>query len=153
MGSPLHRLEGLADDVLPGLGQHLDGHVVGDHVPLDQGPDEIVLRVRGGREAHLDLLEADVHQEPEELQLILQGHGIDQGLVAVPEIHAAPDGGLLDGVLPHPVVGHLRGHMVSFAVFLADCGLIHILRPFLSVLLHRAQAWAALSILLRPPVM
>jgi hypothetical protein len=43
--------------------------------------------------------------------------------------------------------------MVSFAVFLADCGLIHILCPFLSVLLHRAQAWAALPILLRPPVM
>ena len=73
----------------------------------------------------------DIHQELEEFQLILQGHGIDQGLIAVPQVHAAPGGGLFYGVFLHPVIGHLRGHMVSFAVFLADCRFFHVLRSFL----------------------
>ena len=57
-GGTLAGLEGLADDVLPALGQHLDRHVLGDHVLLDQSPQEGVFRLRGGGESHLDLLEA-----------------------------------------------------------------------------------------------
>ena len=62
MGSPLHRLEGLADDMFPGLGEHLDGNILGNHVPLDESTDKIVLRIGGSRKSHLDLLEADLHQ-------------------------------------------------------------------------------------------
>ena len=43
----LHCLKGLADNMFPGLGQHLDGHIVRNHVPLYQGTDEIVFRVGG----------------------------------------------------------------------------------------------------------
>ena len=84
MGSTLHGLKGLADNMLPRLSQHLNGHVLRNHVTLYQCPDEIVLRVRGGREPHFDLLEADLHQKLKKLQLIFQRHRVDQRLIAVP---------------------------------------------------------------------
>ncbi len=86
-------LEGLFDEVLPGLDQHLDGHIVGDVPSLNEGADESVFRLRGGGEAHLNLLDADVHQGVEELQLFFHVHGVNQGLVAVPQVHGAPDRG------------------------------------------------------------
>ena len=58
-----------------------------------QGPEKLILRLRGGGEPHLNLLHADVHQGVEQLQLFLHVHGVNQRLVAVPEIHRAPDGG------------------------------------------------------------
>ena len=57
-GCTLAGIEGLADDVLPALGQHLHRHVLGDHVVFNQGAQEFIFRLRGGGEAHLDLLEA-----------------------------------------------------------------------------------------------
>ncbi len=62
VGRSLHRLEGLSDNVLPGLGQHLNGHVIRNHIPLDECADKVVLRIGRSREAHLDFLEADFHQ-------------------------------------------------------------------------------------------
>ncbi len=90
-------LEGLFDQVLPGLHQHLDGHVVGDVAPLDQLPADLILRLGGGGEADLDLLHPDVHQGVEIFQLLLQIHGVDEGLVPVPQIHRAPHRGLGNG--------------------------------------------------------
>ena len=60
-------LKGAADQVLSGLDQHLDGHIVGDVSPLNEGPEKFILGLGGGGEAHLDLLHADVHQGVEEL--------------------------------------------------------------------------------------
>src|SRR3712207_7253503 len=37
------RLEGALDQLVAGLGEHLDGDVVGDEVVLDQLPDEVVV--------------------------------------------------------------------------------------------------------------
>ena len=125
MGRSLHCLKGLADNMFSGLGQHLDGHIVRNHVPLYQGTDEIVFRVGGSGKSHLDLLEADLHQELEKFQLILQWHGIYQRLVAVPQIHAAPDGRFLYGILFHPVICYLRRHMIGLAVFFTDHCLFH----------------------------
>ncbi len=133
MGRSLHRLKGLSDNMFPGLGQHLNGHILGDHIPLNQSPDKIVLRVGGCRKTHLYLLEANLHQELEKLQFILQGHGIHQGLIAVPQVHAAPDGRLLNGILPHPVIRHLRGHVICLAILFTDLCLFHII---LSPCLH-----------------
>ena len=93
MLGPVDGLKGLADQMLPGLDQYLNGHVVGDMPPLDEGADELIFRLGGGGEAHLDLLDADVHQRVEQLQLLLHVHGIDQSLIAVPQVHGAPDGG------------------------------------------------------------
>ncbi len=92
LGAPFHRLKGLADDVVTALGQHLHGDVGGDHVFFDEGAEELVLRLAGGGEAHLDLLEADLHQHLEKLQLFCKAHGHDQRLIAVPQIHATPCG-------------------------------------------------------------
>ena len=90
--------------MVPALGEHLHGHIFGDHVILDQGAQEFVLRLAGSGEAHLDLLETDLHQQLEELQLFIQTHGHDQALVAVPQIHTAPGGGLFNVILVHPAV-------------------------------------------------
>ena len=68
---PPNGLEGLFDEVLPGLDQHLNGHVVGDVAALDELPADLVLRLAGGGEADLDLLHADVHQRVKILQLLL----------------------------------------------------------------------------------
>ena len=112
-GSALHRLEGSADDVVPALSQHLHRHVLRDHILLDQGAEELVLRLAGGGEAHFDLLKSDLHQHLEKFQLLLQAHGHHQALVSVPQIHAAPGGSLLDVVLLHPPVFVLRGIVVA----------------------------------------
>ena len=62
MGCTLDCLEGLTDDMLSRLRQYLNGHILRDHVALDQSTDKIVLGVRGSRETYLDLLESDLYQ-------------------------------------------------------------------------------------------
>ena len=114
----LDGLEGLFDQMLPGLDQHLDGHVVGDVTPLDELPADLILRLAGGGEADLDLLDADVHQSVEVLQLLLKIHGVHQGLVAVPQVHGAPGGGLGDHLVgpgaAHDLLG-LEGDILFVA--------------------------------------
>ena len=83
MGCTLDRLEGLADNMLSRLRQYLNGHILRDHVALDQCTDKIVLSIGRSGETNLDLLETDLYQHLEEFQLIFQTHGIDQCLVAV----------------------------------------------------------------------
>jgi hypothetical protein len=98
------RLERALDLLGPGLGQHLDHHVVRDQVLLDQLPDEVEVGLGGGREADLDLLEAAAHQQVEHPALSRRVHRIDQGLVAVPQVHAAPARSLADDPRrPRPV--------------------------------------------------
>ena len=58
---------------------------------------EVELHGGGRREAHLDLLEADVDQQREHAELLLQVHRIDERLVAVAEVDAAPDRCAVDG--------------------------------------------------------
>ena len=111
-------VEGLLDDVGAGLGQDLDPHVVGDHVLLDDGTQEVIFRLGGGGEAHLDLLEPEAQQETVEVQLLLQAHGGDQGLVAVAKVHAAPGGGLFDALALRPVQAFLGGHVIAGTVSL-----------------------------------
>ena len=52
--------EGLFNNMGAGLGEDLDGHVIGDEVLFDQGTQEFVLSLGSGGEAHLDLLESDL---------------------------------------------------------------------------------------------
>jgi hypothetical protein len=65
------RLERTVDQVLPALHQDLDRDVVGDHVLLDELPDEVVVGLAGGRESDLDLLVAHLHQQMEHAALAL----------------------------------------------------------------------------------
>ena len=76
-------LEAAADELLARLHQDLDRDILRNAVFLDQAAAEVELRIRGGGETDLDLLEADAHQEIEELQLFLDRHRLRQRLVAV----------------------------------------------------------------------
>jgi len=89
-GSP-EALVGALDQLAAALGQDLDGDVAGDQVLFDQLSDEVVVGLRGGRKADLDLLEAHSDQRPEHLQLPAWVHRIDEGLVAVAKVDRAPD--------------------------------------------------------------
>ena len=111
----LDRLKSLFNEMLPGLDQHLDGHVIGNMAPLNELPADFVLRLAGGGEADLDLLHPDVHQGVEVLQLLGQVHRVHQGLVAVPQVHGTPDGGLgndLIGPGPAPDGLGLEGNVL-----------------------------------------
>ena len=70
---------------------------------------EIEIRLRGGGKAHLDFLEAHVQQGIEHAHLALVAHGLDQRLVAVAQVHRAPDGGLVMVRLGHCRSGRLTG--------------------------------------------
>ena len=86
----MRRLVGAADQVLAALGEHLDGHVVGNEVVLDDVADEVEVGLGRRGETHLDLLEPHRDQLDEHGVLALQIHRVDQGLVAVAQVHAAP---------------------------------------------------------------
>ena len=125
----LDGIEGLFNNMGAGLGEHLDGDILRDQVVLDDGAQKLVLGLRGGGEAHLDLLKAHLQQQAVELQFLLQVHGGDEGLVAVPQVDAAPLGGLGEALLLHPVQAGFRGHVVSRAVLVV---VFHGVGPFLS---------------------
>ncbi len=56
-------LKGFLNDVGAGLGEHLDVHIVGDQMVLDDGPQKFILGLGGGGEAYLNLFEPHVQQE------------------------------------------------------------------------------------------
>ena len=62
----------------------------GDEVLLDERADEVEVGGAGGREADLDLLVAHLHEQPEHPQLAVGVHRVDEGLVAVAQVDAAP---------------------------------------------------------------
>ena len=103
-------LEGAADEVLARLHQHLHGDVGGDAVLVDEAAQEIEFRVRGRGKADLDLLEADLAEQVEELELFLHRHGLRERLISVAKVDAAPDRGMRDRpVRPLPVRQGDRG--------------------------------------------
>ena len=89
-------VEGPLDEVVPALGQHLDRHVVGDVVALDELAHEVVVGLARRGEADLDLLVAHAHQQVEHPLLPVRAHRVDEGLVAVTEVDGAPAGRLGD---------------------------------------------------------
>ena len=105
MRSSLYCLKGLLNDVLSGLCQYLNGNIIRNHILLNQSTDELVLGVRSGREAHFNFLESDLYQHGEKFQLFIKTHRLNQCLIPVTQIHAAPDRRLFDRVLLHPVIG------------------------------------------------
>jgi hypothetical protein len=84
------RLEGALDELLPGLGQDLDGHVRGNAILFDELAHKGKVVARGRGKTHLDLLEAELDQQVPHARLLGRGHGLDQRLVAIAQIHAAP---------------------------------------------------------------
>ena len=104
----LDRLKGLVDQVLACLHQNLDRHIVGDMVLLDQLTADLILGFRGARKADLDFLKAYIDQGVEEFELFFEIHRVDQRLVAVAQINAAPDGRLVNDVVRPLAVGQIN---------------------------------------------
>ena len=86
----LDRLEGARDELLARLGEHLDGHVIRDHVLFDELTHEVEVGLARRGEADLDLLVAHPHEQVEHDALALGAHRIDEGLVAVAQVDRAP---------------------------------------------------------------
>jgi hypothetical protein len=84
------RLERPLDELAPRLRQHLHGHVVGDQLLVDEAAREVVLGLRSGRKADLDLLEPEVDEQREHLELLRDRHRLDERLVAVAKVDRAP---------------------------------------------------------------
>ena len=131
-GGTLDSLKGLADDVVAALGQHLHRDILGDHVLLDQGPQELILGIAGSGEADFDLFKTDLDQHLEELQLFLQAHGHDQRLVAVAQVHATPGRCLFNVVFLDPAVIPGRDRVITRCVL----GSVHHVFVLLIFLTH-----------------
>src|SRR5690606_20107196 len=80
------------DQVFTRLCQDDDGDVFRNAVFVDQLTNEIEVGLRCGRETDLDFLETDFDELLEKAQFASHVHGLDQGLVAVTQVCAHPDG-------------------------------------------------------------
>ncbi len=134
---PLQRFIGAFDQVFACLGEHLDGDIIGDPVAFDQLAHKIEIRLRSGRETHFDFLVAHLNQQFKHLMLPLRAHGVNQSLVAVPQVHRAPPRRLGDDFVGPGAVGKLHRDLVLerdiFVERHSRRGLcvVHEVRPFL----------------------
>ena len=106
------RLVGALDEVLPRLGEHLDGDVVGNEIRFDQLPHEIEVGLAGRGESDLDLLVAHLHQQLEHEPFALGAHRIDERLVAVAQVDRAPARRLRDPPGRPGAVGQVDGDLL-----------------------------------------
>ena len=118
MGRSLDCFKGLLDNMLSRLRKYLYRHIIRYHVLFDQRAHKLVLRLGRSRKSHLDLLKSDIHQQLEKFQFFFQAHWLYQGLVAIPQVYAAPDRRLLYRVLPCPVVSSNWRHKIRFLILL-----------------------------------
>jgi len=98
-----------ADQIFSGLGDDFDRDVRRNMPFINQLPDKIKVSLRCSREGHFDFFETHRHQGLEQLQLRGLVHGLEQGLVAVPQVGAHPDGWRLNGFTWPGAVGDGNG--------------------------------------------
>ena len=108
----LERLVSAANQVLTTLGEHDDGHVVGDELAFNKHADEVEIRLRGGREAHFDFLESHGDEQVPEAQLALGVHRVDERLVAVAKVDGAPARGTLQTLARPRALGIVERHLL-----------------------------------------
>ncbi len=101
-------LERAFDELAAALCKHLDGDVVRDQISLDEETDEVVVGLRRGWETDLYLLEADLEQDVPEAPLALWIHGVDERLIAVPKVDAAPQRRPVDALVRPGTVPQLQ---------------------------------------------
>ena len=94
-----HRLDAARDQLLAALAENLDRDIIGDAFLLDEAAAEIEFDLRRTGETDLDFLETDADEHVEILEFFLDAHGLGEGLVAVAEIDAAPDGRVGEGAV------------------------------------------------------
>ena len=108
----LDGLEGAGNQVLAGLHQNLNGHVRRNVAVLDEGAHKVEVGLRGGGEAHLNLLVAHLDQQLEHGQLAVGVHGVNQRLVAVAQVHGAPARCLLHDLVRPGAVGKVDNNLL-----------------------------------------
>jgi hypothetical protein len=121
----LQRFGGPRDQILAGLGQHGDLHVVGDAVLDDQLAHEVEVGLGGGREPDLDLLVAHLDQQFEHLQLAGRRHRIDECLVPVAQVGGQPAGGVGDLLVGPGAIRNAHRLEGRVAVERHGAGLLH----------------------------
>ena len=90
VGSALQGFNRALDEFGARLAEHLDGRLLRHHAGVDDLANEIEIRLRCRREANFDFHEAHLQQQFVQPQLFVHVHGIDERLIAVAQIHAAP---------------------------------------------------------------
>ncbi len=115
---PIQRSESPFDDVWARLSEHLDGHVVGDQIPFDQGAAELVFRFGRRGKADFNLFKSNFNKQIEKIKFFFQAHGHDQRLIAVAQIDTAPDRRFLDIIPPRPVDTGFGRHKIIAGVLL-----------------------------------
>ena len=103
----LQALEGSANKVFAGLGQRLQGNAFGYTVLLDQLSGKVEFCLCGGGKPDLDFLESDFQQKLEKFQFLLHSHGNGESLVAVAQVHAAPNGNAINDAVGPRAVGQI----------------------------------------------
>src|SRR6185437_3731504 len=101
------RVERLLDQLRARLGEDLDRDVVGDQPLFDDLANKGPVGVGRRRKADLDLLEAELQQHLEHAALALGPHRLDQRLVAVAQIDAAPGRRLVEDARRPRAVGQV----------------------------------------------
>ena len=107
--APLYRFKSALQKFFPALGQNLHDHVVWNQFSVYKLAQKIKFNLTCSREADLYFLKTEFNQIIKKLYFFGHDHGINQRLIAVAQIHAAPDGrlfNLLVGPLPLGVIHH-----------------------------------------------
>ncbi len=94
----LQSLKSPMDQVFARLCQHLHGHIRRDAALLNQLAAKIEVGLRGGGKSDLDLFEAQPHQQIKHTVFPLRVHRLNQRLIAVTQVNAAPRRSLVDGL-------------------------------------------------------
>ncbi|MOA02470.1 hypothetical protein D3C78_1219230 [compost metagenome] len=89
-GNALQCLKRALDEMAAGLRHDLNRHVIGNRTGFDKFAHVIKVGLRSGGKAYFDFLETDLDQQVEETTLAFGIHRLDQGLIAIAHIDAAP---------------------------------------------------------------
>ena len=130
-------LEGFTDNMLSGLGQYLDGHILRNEILLDQSTQKFIFCLRGCRKTNLDLFKTNFHKKLKKLYFLFQAHGNDQCLVTITQINGTPDRSFLHIFLLCPFHGFHRGHKILSLILAC---FHHFLYPPLSYVLKNSYA-------------
>ena len=117
VGCSLYSFKCSLDDMLSCLCQYLDRYIIRNHVFFDQGSHKLIFCLGSSRESNLDLLKSNIYQHLEKLQLFIQTHRLDQCLISITQINAAPDWRCVYIIFFHPVIFKFRRHKILSLVF------------------------------------
>ena len=113
---PTQRLKGAPDKMLACLSQDLHRDVVRNQIFFNEGAQKVELGLRRTRETHFDVFEPDLDQLRKHALLAVDVHRLDQRLVAITQIDAAPQRRLGDHRIRPGAVGQF--HRLEGAIFL-----------------------------------